>query len=197
MPFDIHNDNNELQWSGFNYLIYLKTHKGKDLQEVSAKINAHLDEIFLKNDKTYKAEEINLYAQPYGDTYLYSSFELMDVPAGGRIQYVMIFATVAIFILVIACINFMNMATAHAANRGKEVGVRKVSGAVRSGLVFQFIAESVIISFVSTTRCAIPRAPAPSVLQYTRIKGDYCSIQQSGVPWITGIDHSLHRNTRG
>lgn len=148
MPFEIHKESAGLGWENFNELMYLKLNKGIDLQAASDKINAHLDQIFLKNDKTYKVEEINLYLQPFGDTYLHAAFS-NGQPSGGRIQYVMIFSIVAVFILVIACINFMNMATAHAANRGKEVGVRKASGALRSGLVFQFIAESVVISFIS------------------------------------------------
>lgn len=148
MPFEIHKEYTTLDWSNFNYLIYLKVNNANQLETASVKINAHLDKIFYKQDNKYKNEDINLYLQPYAETYLHSNFQ-NGVPSGGRIHYVVIFSIVAAFILVIACINFMNMATAHAANRSKEVGVRKASGALRSSLIIQFITESVIISFVS------------------------------------------------
>jgi len=70
-------------------------------------------------------------------------------PSGGRISYVMAFSMVAVIIMVIACINFMNLSTARSANRSREVGIRKVSGATRHVLVRQFLSESVLLSFLS------------------------------------------------
>ncbi|MBS1531651.1 MAG: ABC transporter permease [Bacteroidetes bacterium] len=72
-----------------------------------------------------------------------------EFEANGNITYVYIFSVIAIFILLIACVNFMNLSTARSANRAKEVGVRKVAGALRSGLIIQFLTESVLMSFIS------------------------------------------------
>src|SRR5260221_14498366 len=68
---------------------------------------------------------------------------------GGRIEYVRLFSMVAIFILLIACINFMNLATARSAKRAKEVGVRKVVGAGRSVLIGQFVGEAMLLTLFS------------------------------------------------
>ena len=71
------------------------------------------------------------------------------VQSGGRIEYVRLFTFIAVIILLIACINFMNLSTARSEKRAREVGVRKVLGAVRSKLIFQFIAESILLSALS------------------------------------------------
>jgi putative ABC transport system permease protein len=99
--------------------------------------------------KATQREGTAYFLQSFTDYYLYSQYE-NGRPVGGKIKYVRIFTIVAIFILVIACINFMNMATAKAASRAKEVGVRKVVGAQRKSLMFQFIAESTFISLIAT-----------------------------------------------
>ena len=79
------------------------------------------------------------------DVYLYGDYENLK-PVGGRIEYVRVFSIVAIFILLIACVNFMNLATARSVKRAKEVGVRKVVGAEKKFLVMQFMGESLIVS---------------------------------------------------
>lgn len=85
---------------------------------------------------------------PYHDMYLYSSF-VNGKPQEGRMKYVRIFTGVAVFILIIACINFMNLATARATRRAKEIGVRKVIGSSRAGLIGQFFGESVMLSCIA------------------------------------------------
>jgi putative ABC transport system permease protein len=91
-------------------------------------------------------EEIFLH--PLDQWHLYSRFENGRV-AGGEIETVRLFMVVAAFILLIACINFMNLSTAHSEKRAKEVGIRKVSGALQSSLIFQFLGESLLISAIS------------------------------------------------
>ncbi len=82
------------------------------------------------------------------DIHLHSNF-LADLPGHGNAQYVYIFIVVAVFILGVACINFMNLATARSARRAKEVGLRKVAGAARFQLIRQFLAESSIIALIA------------------------------------------------
>ncbi len=93
-------------------------------------------------------EDIFPVMQPLKDVYLYSNFE-NGVPVGGRITYVRIFMLVAFFILAIACVNFINLATAHSTTRIKEVGLRKVMGAPRNTIITQFLSESVLITLMA------------------------------------------------
>jgi putative ABC transport system permease protein len=86
--------------------------------------------------------------QRFDEMYLNSTFR-NGVPDGGRIEYVRLFSVVAIFILLIACINFMNLATARSAKRAKEVGIRKTIGAARHLLVMQFIGEALLLTLLA------------------------------------------------
>ena len=95
-----------------------------------------------------KSVQIQVGLQRFGDKYLHSHF-VNGKPLSGRIEYVRIFSYVALFILFIACINFMNLATAQSVKRAKEVGLRKVVGSSRNQLIGQFYAESLTFSFFS------------------------------------------------
>lgn len=95
-----------------------------------------------------EGSHVDLFVYPFAKRYLYGQFDNKQV-VGGRIEYVRLFTIVAIFILLIACINFMNLSTAKAAKRSKEVGIRKSIGASQGSLIGQFIGESMIISFFS------------------------------------------------
>jgi ABC-type antimicrobial peptide transport system permease subunit len=99
------------------------------------------------NDDLDKYEG-DLFIQKYSDRYLYNNF-VDGVQSGGRIEYVKLFSIIAIFILLIACINFMNLSTAKASRRMKEVGIKKVMGATRGSLIFQYISESMLMTFAA------------------------------------------------
>lgn len=113
---------------------------GVNLAEFNAKIEGLLNK--------FKGGSQTLIAQKYTDKYLYGKFE-NGVPVAGRIVYVHIFSLIAIFILVIACINYMNLSTAQASRRVKEIGVKKAIGANRRNLIYQYFSESILISFIS------------------------------------------------
>src|SRR5690606_34007358 len=89
-----------------------------------------------------------LFAYPYADYYLHGSWK-DGQKVEGRIKNVKLFAMIGLFVLIIACINFMNLSTAKSQKRAKEVGVRKVAGADKSSLVMQFMSESLLITFFS------------------------------------------------
>ncbi len=93
-------------------------------------------------------ETTTLFSRPYSERYLYGTYE-NGVQTGGRIEYVKLFALIGLFILVIACINFVNLSTARASLRMKEVGIRKALGTKRRSLVIQFLVESTLMVALS------------------------------------------------
>jgi putative ABC transport system permease protein len=147
LPFEIFKKNrgNGFNWGNYDHPLYVKLFDPEQADVAIKKINERRAQI-----KTADGDEDNVdfYIQPFTEFYLNSQYA-NGVPVGGRIKFVRIFSIVAVFILLIACINFMNMATARAANRAKEVGVRKVVGAQRKSLIVQFISESTLISFIA------------------------------------------------
>ena len=111
---------------------------------------------------------IRLGIQRYGDIYLHSKFDKRGELSGGRIQYVQLFSIVAVFILLIACINFMNLTTARSVKRAREIGVRKVVGARRIALIGQFIGEAMLIVLIAVIiSLAIVVAVLPQFNQLT------------------------------
>jgi len=130
-----------MHWTNIAFTTYVKLKPGAS----QAAAEAHMKPLFARysNDKeTYPI------LQPLKDVYLYGDYANAK-PVGGRIDYVKVYVLVALFILLIACVNFMNLATARSALRAKEVGVRKVVGAMRSSLVQQFMGESLLISLLA------------------------------------------------
>jgi ABC-type antimicrobial peptide transport system permease subunit len=91
----------------------------------------------------------HFFLHPMKDWRLYSNWNEKGERAGGRSDYVQLFTAIAIVILIIACINFMNLATARSEKRAKEVGIRKSLGTTRSRLIYQFISESIFITFIA------------------------------------------------
>jgi putative ABC transport system permease protein len=112
----------------------------------SAEVNEKIKDIIKKHSNGEEEHEVFLY--PVSQLHLYSEFENGKV-AGGRIETVRLFGIIAAFILLIACINFMNLSTARSEKRAKEVGIRKVAGADKLLLVTQFLGESVLLASIS------------------------------------------------
>ena len=110
------------------------------------RLNASIRDIIKENTDNRSKTEVFLY--PLDKSYLYGKFE-NGVPAGGRITFLRLFLIIAGFILLIACINFMNLSVARATVRIKEVGVRKVLGSKRIGLIKLFLSESMMIAFIA------------------------------------------------
>jgi len=131
-----------LEWSSNDFESYVELAPNTNPETVETSINRFLLPRLEKN----KAVHIHVGLQRFGDKYLHGQF-VNGKPLGGRIEYVKIFSYVALFILLIACINFMNLATAQSVKRAKEVGLRKVVGSSRRQLIGQFFAESLTFSF--------------------------------------------------
>ena len=128
-------------WRNSQFSTYVQVQEGISYQEVVQKISGYLYE------KPTIEKDAKLNLQPLERIHLYSNYEF-DRPHGD-ITYVTIFSLIAFFILLIACINFMNLTTARSANRAREVGMRKVAGAYRRDLVRQFFGESILLAFIA------------------------------------------------
>ncbi len=132
---------NLLNWGNSDPSTYVLLKEDADLSKVNNKITAIIQ-------SNHKEEGKTALLAKFSDGYLYGKYE-NGVQSGGRITYVKLFSVIAIVILIIACINFMNLSTAKASRRMKEVGIKKVSGASRTELVIQYLSESVLMSFFS------------------------------------------------
>ncbi|MEX1238618.1 MAG: ABC transporter permease [Cyclobacteriaceae bacterium] len=134
-------------WGNFGVSTYVHLPEGYDLSKMYASLDKVIKErvnpIFEQYGITIKYE-----LQPILDIHLYSKIQ-DEAEAGGDISYIYIFASVALFMLIIACINYMNLATARSVNRAREVGVRKVMGSQRRQIIAQFITESVVIALIA------------------------------------------------
>ncbi|MFC6103514.1 ABC transporter permease [Olivibacter domesticus] len=133
-------------WRNFNFYSYVLFDRDFDPSK------AHLLSLEKQINELYKAhtteQKITFHLQPLTDIHLHSHLQI-ELTENGDIQYVNILFIVAIFILIVACINFMNLSTARSAKRAKEVGLRKVVGAARGQLIGQFLGESILIAFLA------------------------------------------------
>jgi predicted permease len=131
------------EWDENSYRIFAQLQPEADLQEVSARIK----DIRMKknNPPAYKPE---FFLHPMSDWKLYSSWR-NGVQHGGKIEYVWLFGYIGAFILILACINFMNLSTARSEKRAKEVGVRSSIGSSRTQLIFQFFSESLVMAAIA------------------------------------------------
>jgi len=126
-----------------NTVIMLKPNA--DPAQVAPKLTHFLDDYNHSFTPTFR---LDVAMQPYSQVYLHGNFVDGKI-SGGRIEYVRLFSLVAIFILFIACINFMNLTTARSGRRAKEIGIRKVAGAIRGSLVRQFLSEAVLLTSIA------------------------------------------------
>jgi predicted permease len=121
---------------------FIELQPGVDPARVEARIKGFVTPYLQTNSAGFRLE---LGLQRFDDVYLHNVFR-NGYPEGGRIEYVRLFTVIAVFILLIACINFMNLATARAVKRAKEVGIRKAIGALRGALIAQFIGEALLMT---------------------------------------------------
>jgi len=143
-------------WNASNYPDYIMLRPGTDIAQFEKKINTNLIKNYFlpamkgsgMKDAEKEAAKFSLHLQNIKDINL-KSYDIYDDTPHGDVRFIWLFGAIAGFILVIACINFVNLSTAKSANRAKEVGLRKVVGSYRSGLINQFLTESLIYSVIS------------------------------------------------
>jgi len=132
--------NAEDQWGNNSFQLFVQLADNSNMSEVSAKIKN------VKKDLNEDTAEFNpqLFLFPMADWHLRSNFE-NGKQAGGRIKYVWLFGIIGVFVLLLACINFMNLSTARSEKRSKEVGIRKTLGSQKGQLIYQFLSESFLV----------------------------------------------------
>jgi len=138
------------QWNNHSWQAFVQVADNIDMDKETEKIKNVV--MVHKNEKTDGKEQAVLF--PMNKWRLYSDFK-DGKPTAGRIQFVRLFLIIGVFVLMLACINFMNLSTARSEKRAKEVGIRKTVGSVRSQLVAQFLSESVLVAFVALVFCII------------------------------------------
>ena len=158
IPFAESNRSRSDDWLSENFNTYLLLKKGAQIKEVEKRLNTMQDRFAAPEVKSFfgigmeefkkQGSFVKCSLTPLRSIHLHSN-RIGELEPNGSIQYIYIFSLVAIFILSIACINFMNLFTARSFNRAKEVGLRKILGSRRKELITQFITESLVISILS------------------------------------------------
>ena len=166
-------------WGSNSYYTYVLLRKGTPYQQVNDKII----DLIKKNSEGSVTE---IYLQPLTKIHLNSAGKYTaDIRGHGDIQYVKTFSMIAIFVLLIACINFMNLATARSEKRAKEVGLRKVVGAQRNQLILQFLSESIFMVLLAFVIALV----ATEVLlpTFNDLSGKNLALNQLGLDVILGF----------
>jgi putative ABC transport system permease protein len=149
-------------WSNYSFASYALVQKGSDISYLNKKIT----ECYV-NHKPTNPQKLHL--QPLNQVYLDAGIKNSVGPIG-NVKYVWIFSAIALFVLLIACINFMNLSTAMSMKRAKEIGVRKVFGAVKKQIVYQYLVESCFFAFtalpISIILIALFRGPFQNITGY-------------------------------
>nr|WP_067062570.1 ABC transporter permease [Mucilaginibacter sp. L294] len=171
------------EWSNFSYTTYILFKPGANRKQLEGKLTGMLKNNMGSNysrlEKSGNYFHLNL--TPLTDIHLLSNRQY-ELGANSSITYVYIFSAIALFVLLIACINFMNMSTARSANRAKEVGVRKVLGSSRKYLIAQFLSESILVT-VAAAVVAVLAAWALLPL-FNQVSGKELSITAQTLLWL-------------
>ncbi len=158
IPMMENRGSNEDNWLSENYTTYILLRKNTDVKKAEAQLNPLMDKHIGPQLQSMVNMSLSDFKKSGG--YIHADFtpltaihlhsnKTAELDANGNAEYVYIFSGIALMILLIACVNFMNLSTARSSNRAKEVGVRKVLGSLRKNLIQQFLTESFLISFIA------------------------------------------------
>lgn len=172
---------------GSNYTrAFAMIHPGADYKIISEKIKTI---IYQNVDEAHKKTRAEIFLHPMDQWHLYGDFE-HGINTGGRIKYIWLFGIIGVFVLLLACINFMNLATARSSKRAREVGIFKTLGSNRGQLIRQFLAESAAVVFLALvlslilTQVAFP--------YFNEVAGKHLTIPwTNSVFWLTLIAFAL------
>jgi ABC-type antimicrobial peptide transport system permease subunit len=180
LPYTLYQQTYDYDGAWDNYDVY--TYVQTDSRQLGSLTNAITG--FIRSNQPKTAPVATFTLQPLRDVHLYSGILQLDVDNQGNIQHVQIFSLIAVFILGIACINFMNLATALAGQRAKEVGLRKAIGALKSQLLLQFVGEAVLLSMIALLLALIISS---GVLAFFHVHQGINIFVFVGVALLTGI----------
>ncbi len=178
-------------WLSNNFNTYIVLKKGADARRLEARLPQMVNKYIVPVAQAVMHVDIDQFIKsgnyvkyslmPLTDIHLHSN-KTSEIGHNGNIQYVYIFSTIAVFILLIACINFMNLSTARSAGRAKEVGVRKVLGSTRQSLIRQFLMESMLICFIALVLAVLI---AISLLPFfNQLASKQLTPELFGNPWV-------------
>ncbi len=173
-------------WNNNGWKIYVQMADHADVNQASAKIR---DSKYLKSDAAERNFKPVIFLYPMSKWHLYSEFK-GGINVGGRIQYVWLFGKIGLVVLLLACINFMNLATAKSEKRAREVGIRKAKGSRRVQLIYQFFSESLLMAFMAFVLSVLLMALLLPV--FNSVAGsDICLPWKNPVFWTTGLGFAL------
>ena len=141
-------ENLRTNWGNNSFFTYIRVPDHYDTKNMVARFPAFLDKHMPVGSKYKPSEGTTLGLQKLTDIHLHSHTDY-EAEENGDIKRVYIFSAIALFILLIACINYMNLSTSRSTLRAKEIGIRKVAGAERKWIIFQFLSESILVSYIS------------------------------------------------
>ena len=184
-------ESRESSWMISEFYTYLVLPEGYNYKKLEAKlpqvVEKYMSPQMMKamglsvDDFRKKGNDIGLFLQPLTDIHLHSDFAY-DLSPAGDIRYVYIFGAIALFMLIIACINFMNLSTAGAFKRAKEVGIRKVMGSMKFQLVRQFLLESLLLTVIALLVAIVLVYMALPL--FNQLSGKNLTLQFSSNPWL-------------
>ena len=180
-------DGNENNWTNGSFQVFAQLSDNADLKTVSAKIkNIKKDKV---DAQTAKLENPEMLLHPMSKWHLYSEFK-NGVNTGGAIKYIWMFAIIGMFVLLLGCINFMNLSTARSEKRAKEVGIRKAIGSLRSQLINQFFSESLLTAILAFFIALI--LVVLSLPFFNNVSGKQIILPWNNIYfWIIGIGFSI------
>ncbi|KAB7732850.1 FtsX-like permease family protein [Rudanella paleaurantiibacter] len=178
-------------WMASNFFTYLVLPEGYNYRQLEAKLPQVIEKYMgpqLKQSMgmslsqfRQKGNEVGLFLQPLTDIHLRSDIPF-DLEPGSDIRYVYMFGAIALFMLLIACINFMNLSTAGSSKRAREVGIRKVMGSLKQELVGQFLCESILLTLLALT---LGLVLAYAALPYfNALSGKTLTLSFQSTPWL-------------
>ncbi len=172
------------QWGNNSFQTFVQLQPTADFDKVSAKIK---NTVLNHSPKDPAKPEVFLH--PMSKWHLYSEFK-NGVITGGRIEFVWLFGCIGAFVLLLACINFMNLSTARSEKRAKEVGIRKAIGSVRAQLIGQFLSESLLVSFLALALSVL--FVEASLPFFNDLSSKHLSLPwQSPVFWLMAVGFTL------
>jgi putative ABC transport system permease protein len=180
-------DGNENNWTNGSFQVFAQLSDNADLKTVSAKVkNIKKDKV---DAQTAKLENPEMLLHPMSKWHLYSEFK-NGVNIGGAIKYIWMFAIIGMFVLLLACINFMNLSTARSEKRAKEVGIRRAIGSLRSQLINQFFTESLLTAILAFFIALI--LVVLSLPFFNNVSGKQIILPWNNIYfWIIGIGFSI------